>query len=702
MKARKVAELAAELARCVESGAPILDGVKPISPLAAFRLEQGHALAAALEGIAPPEAVPLLASGDAPTLRLVESQWLERARLAEGFRRVASLLAFQFLIGGVALSAVFGVLQFAELLSGLYRSLGMGIPDLTRALLWLAEHPGLVAAVVIGVPALGFFLLWLLSRLPTVAGWIYWIPAWGPAVRNRELFSLCSILSAELGRGTGLSEAMSLAASRAGNARMREDARTAAERLREGIALSASIADGRSFPATLVWATGLSERRGDLPDTLRSFASLYARDAERALKTVQGALPLLGILFFGAFVAGCAAALIAPVYGLLTGLSFRGGGSGFSFDIAFLFVAFSVLLGLMTAVYLLHARRRNATATLLDHLSAAAERGLPLQPAVEPLAKDTSALFESDLARVERGLSEGMGLAEALERAEAGLTPEVVAAVRAGEAAGNAGPALVEASRFVRKKRESVPATPMALFAYQIVLALVACLAAHVILPKMSTVLTESGLGPPPLPWDFVAASSSGSLILLLTAGFLGLAPLFRTPPRSPTVGIRGLFMLPLYVSLLILYAFLAPVRWVEPRLTGLLPTRRLERIRGWLSTMSVLLRSGMGAVEAARVTSRNDIERSLSEGRGLAESLERARFPSDVVWIVRAGERGDRLPAALSQAAELLDLRIRNLYRLLGRSALGVAMLVNAALIASLGYFAFLPLMKVSEKVLW
>ena len=122
-----------------------------------------------------------------------------------------------------------------------------------------------------------------------------------------------------------LPEGLRLAAEASSDPLLTEGAKHIEGRLRQGVPLGDALKEQKLVPELVVWMVRFGERQGSLGPSLHQVAQLYRRQAEVRATLLRTILPPLLILLLAGslgllFIFG----VMAPMYGLLDGLS--GGG----------------------------------------------------------------------------------------------------------------------------------------------------------------------------------------------------------------------------------------------------------------------------------------------------------------------------------------------------------------------------------------
>jgi type II secretory pathway component PulF len=247
----------------------------------------------------------------ADLLRNVEAYHALRERL----RRAAGRLLLYL---GVGFAACVGVLEFIRWpmreMGRIFDQLGMReLPPLTALSVQVAAHwwgPPAVA-IAAALPLLGAWALfrWFRSRF----GLAYALPVVGRVLKSRDLAWICAATAMQLEAGATMPDAVATARDAVRNRALRGRLDRIRARVAEGEPLSTALFYDGWFPRTLAWAVSLGETRGDLPETLGTFARIYSAQLERAFVVMLAALSPVGILVIGNVVLFFVLSMFLPL-----------------------------------------------------------------------------------------------------------------------------------------------------------------------------------------------------------------------------------------------------------------------------------------------------------------------------------------------------------------------------------------------------
>jgi len=295
--------------------ADIRDGVRGGAPLSAA-LERQHGTFSRLY-------VNMVRAGEAggslhDTLQRL-ADYLERSAALRG-RVINAMIypAILVVVVGFALLFLLGyvVPQFALM----YESLDVVLPWFTRLVL----AAGLLVrdwwVVLVVVPVL---LLWWLDRKrrdpvfrDAFDTWLLRRKFVGPLVARLETARLARTLGTLLKNGVPLLSALGISRNVLGNRALSADVDTAADDVKNGHGLSASLAKGKRFPRLAVQMIQVGEESGALDTMLLKTADTFEQETAQALDRMLAALVPVITLVLAAVVGMVIIAVLVPLYDL--------------------------------------------------------------------------------------------------------------------------------------------------------------------------------------------------------------------------------------------------------------------------------------------------------------------------------------------------------------------------------------------------
>ncbi len=113
-----------------------------------------------------------------------------------------------------------------------------------------------------------------------------------------------------------LVEGLGLSAAASGNAVLERAVAHARAAVSQGEPLSRAFEDAGFFDHTLCWLLATAEERGDVIETLRHLANMYARNSERLGSALTSAITPALLVFLGITVGGIVVAMYLPIFSL--------------------------------------------------------------------------------------------------------------------------------------------------------------------------------------------------------------------------------------------------------------------------------------------------------------------------------------------------------------------------------------------------
>jgi type IV pilus assembly protein PilC len=307
------------------AGAPRL---RPILGDVRQRVRDGALLSEALvgQGSFPPVYVTAISAGErSGNLSGVLEQYISYLKVSTGFK---SKLVTTMIYPAILLVAVFLVLsyivtfalpRFAEL----YKDLDVQLPATTRFMLAIAEPLRDYAFVLLGVLALGAMAIFVWTRTEKGALAIDRLkpklPVLGDVWLKAQIAQFARTLATLLSGGTPLVAALHTASAAIDSRLISTSVEKAAERVKEGESLHASLAQTGLVPDLALEMIEVGEASGALSPMLVSVAEFYEEEVnttlQRTLIWVQPAiLAVMAVVVFFVMVS-----LYMPLFSLQVG-----------------------------------------------------------------------------------------------------------------------------------------------------------------------------------------------------------------------------------------------------------------------------------------------------------------------------------------------------------------------------------------------
>jgi type II secretory pathway component PulF len=266
-----------------------------------------HTVAAAEESSALEEALLSLAAHFER-----EARFKEKLRQAMAYPTVVACFALLVAVG----LFTFVVPKFAALL----QSADVPLPALTRVMMNVSAHTGLIALFLVGASLVGvplFRVLWqkegVRSRLEAVFARL---PVLGKIVSRAAAARVCRSLSLMTKVGVPLVRAMEVARGVASFSSFRKELEDAAEAVREGKPLADALSRSRWFPATGVKMAAVGENSGRLSEMLDQSASLFETEVDLLVQKLPPLVEAGMVVFVGGLVLLVMLSLFLPIFSM--------------------------------------------------------------------------------------------------------------------------------------------------------------------------------------------------------------------------------------------------------------------------------------------------------------------------------------------------------------------------------------------------
>jgi type II secretory pathway component PulF len=218
-------------------------------------------------------------------------------------------------LGVVVFLLTFFIPKFQSIFSGF----GASLPAITQVVVSTSQvmrSYGLLVAV--GLVILGFALRnWLASEKGRRAweGLMLRLPLVGPLVAQFAMSRFCRMLGTLLGAGVPLVQGLNVARKSIGNQILVDAVSQSIDRVQQGGALGASLADCRMlFGGAVLEMIAVAEESGKLDAELVRIANVTEGDLDRELKTaVAFAEPLMLFLIAG-FIGTIFISMVLPIF----------------------------------------------------------------------------------------------------------------------------------------------------------------------------------------------------------------------------------------------------------------------------------------------------------------------------------------------------------------------------------------------------
>jgi len=201
---------------------------------------------------------------------------------------------------------------------GVFENAGGELPGLTRGLIatsdFLRNHWFLL---IVGIGAVIYVIWWLLQKdgpKRRYHNMLLRTPIVGRLTRGINTARFTRTLSILAGSGVPILDALKIAAEVVENLPMRDAVNEAAVRVREGAAISTSLAASKLFPPMMIHLISSGEAGGRLEEMLGRSATNQEREVNALITTLLGILQPLLIVAMGAVVMTIVLAILLPIF----------------------------------------------------------------------------------------------------------------------------------------------------------------------------------------------------------------------------------------------------------------------------------------------------------------------------------------------------------------------------------------------------
>ena len=327
-----------ELATLLKAGMPLvqsLDILRQRVPNALFksvlddvyeRVRGGNAMSEAFEAhgslFPPVYNASLMAGEKSGNLEQVIRRYVAYVKMVQAVKRkTISALVYPLIL--LALSCIVVgiiVLRVVPEFGTFYAQFGAELPLSTRFIVGVSEFAGtyftlLVLAVIAAVVA---FIAWMKRPGNRVLfdRWTLSLPLLGPIAMKFSTSQAARTLATLLGGGIPLVNAIDVSARAIQNRYMAQELVTAAQKVREGRALGASLNDSGTFPDVAIKMVEVGEQTGALQEMLNSLADFYDEEIETNLARFVTMVEPALLVVMGIVIAGLLLALYMPLFNL--------------------------------------------------------------------------------------------------------------------------------------------------------------------------------------------------------------------------------------------------------------------------------------------------------------------------------------------------------------------------------------------------
>ena len=326
----------------IKAGLPILKALDLLSERAASaqlrpilgevrqRVRDGALLSEAMaaQGSFPPVYVTVISAGErSGNLTGVLEQYIAYLRVSTGFRSglITTLIYPSVLVAAALLVVTYVVTYAMPRFAELYHELNVPLPAPTQVLLAIAlplRTYFLVFIVVLALVAISI-LLWTRSQAGALAidRLKPRMPILGEVWLKAQIAQFARTLSTLLAGGTPLVPALHTASAAIGSPLISTSVDSAADRVKEGKSLHASLADTQLVPQLALEMIEVGEASGSLAAMLTSVAEFYEEEVGIRLQRTLTWIPIVILVVMAIVVGFILIALYLPMFSLQVGTS---------------------------------------------------------------------------------------------------------------------------------------------------------------------------------------------------------------------------------------------------------------------------------------------------------------------------------------------------------------------------------------------
>jgi len=270
---------------------------------------------------------------DESLVRLADQQEKEQ----QVIRKVRGALIYPAIVMVVIIGVViFMVTTVLPQVANLYKELGAKLPFLTSGLLAVSNFMIrfwylmvlLIIAIIFGVRA----YIKTPGGRKVFDGFKMKAPFFGQLYKKLYAARLTRTLSSLVNSGVPLIKSIRIAGQAVDNVVIKEIVDNAAERVKTGDTLSASLREHPEILTLVPQMIEVGEESGSLGSMLEKVANLFEDEVDQAVKNISGIIEPVMIIFLGLAVVLIVIAVLFPIYGLVNQVGSSGGtGTGTSF-----------------------------------------------------------------------------------------------------------------------------------------------------------------------------------------------------------------------------------------------------------------------------------------------------------------------------------------------------------------------------------
>ncbi len=249
------------------------------------------------------------------------STYLEKAQALR--HRVQMAVIYPVLVILVAVMVVTFLMIFViPIFAAFFSKAGVALPLPTRIVIGVSNAvSGYWYLILAAVAGIGFgFRAWYRTEAGRlmVDSFLLKAPIFGPLVRKISVARFTRTLSALLGGGVPIIDALRITAKTAGNRVVENAVMEARERVMAGQTLGDRLRDSKVFPPMVVQMVVVGEQTGALDNMLGKVADYYEDEVDVAVAGLTSLLEPILIVFLGVVIGGIVVAIYLPIFQVVT------------------------------------------------------------------------------------------------------------------------------------------------------------------------------------------------------------------------------------------------------------------------------------------------------------------------------------------------------------------------------------------------
>jgi type IV pilus assembly protein PilC len=249
------------------------------------------------------------------------STYLEKAQALK--HRVQMAIVYPIMVMTIAVLVVaFLMIFIIPIFAAFFNNAGVPLPLPTRIVIAVSNGVTRYWYIILILWAAGMygFRAWYRTEAGrlTVDRFLLRAPIFGPLVRKISIARFTRTLSALLGGGVPIIDALRITAKTAGNRVVENSVMAARERVMAGQTLGERLKDSGVFPPMVVQMVIVGEQTGALDNMLAKVADYYEDEVDVAVAGLTSLLEPLLIVFLGVVIGGIVIAIYLPIFKVVT------------------------------------------------------------------------------------------------------------------------------------------------------------------------------------------------------------------------------------------------------------------------------------------------------------------------------------------------------------------------------------------------